>query len=901
MSLCPAFQATRGMLFHLFAASSVLVLAFWSPVLAQETTGVIQGRVTAPDGKPIADVDVLATMPSPRVVRTVPTDTEGCFRFTVLPLGEYSISIQDPKFEPATVPHVVVRLGQTAAVPVVKLQPLGSLVEQVEVVAKAPPIDPTSTATGGNVLAAFFENLPVTRDYQSIAMLLPNVTNSMQGDPVNFGGATGLENRYFVDGVDVTDPERGLGGTMLPPDFIQEVEVKAGGYEAEFRSALGGIVNVVTPSGSDRFSGKLIGYWTSHVVSQDPKQSPVALQQKDFGQYDVGFSVSGPLFKQRAWFFIAYDPQYQRVDTEIPGLYYSKDSSTTHRFSGKIDWQVNGSNSLALTVVGDPMNRDGVGDFSGMNWGTPLALLNPDPYLRHIETGGVGVSLRGTHVVSPRVLLESSISNLWRKDINLPATGRGQTELLFVDAPTGVWSGGSGSELDMKNSQSTAGLKATWSVRRHELKAGAEYRNNHQDIDHYRVDKITRYSDTSFSLIDQHARGQIQNRIASLFAQDSWRIGSRVVFNYGVRWAREDLRGESTGVVQHLNDEWQPRLGFIYQAGRLGTQRIYGSAARYYQELPTGGVSYWTLGNALSLCDYDHDPRIDTSGGNCLNLPSSPTVFAPFNGYNFYDYSLGYQRQLGQRHRVGVRGNYRTLGDMIEDGCVIPASGEIACYWGNLGTGPTAGIFPHPSRVYEALEVTVEGQPTPNSGYLASYVLSKNQGNYTGLYQTDVEGSFPGAMGYWDTAEGLVNADGPLPNDRTHALKGAGFYRFDSGLNIGASLLWESGTPLSEFGGGHYGAVFLKQRGTVGRTPSIVDLSLRLDYIFLRSSPGRWKPRLILDIYHLFSGRIPVDYDQVHYFNQDASGNQIDPNPTYGLPTRYYPPPTARLGLEVTF
>jgi hypothetical protein len=86
-----------------------------------------------------------------------------------------------------------------------------------------------------------------------------------------------------------------------------------------------------------------------------------------------------------------------------------------------------------------------------------------------------------------------------------------------------------------------------------------------------------------------------------------------------------------------------------------------------------------------------------------------------------------------------------------------------------------------------------------------------------------------------------------------------------------------------------------------GRPPSIFDLSLRLDYTFLRNATGRWKPRLILDVYHLFSGRKPVNYDQIHYFNQDAAGNQIDPNPTYGMASQYYPPTTARLGLEVTF
>ncbi|HEX6852041.1 MAG TPA: hypothetical protein VF139_11615, partial [Candidatus Polarisedimenticolaceae bacterium] len=73
------------------------------------------------------------------------------------------------------------------------------------------------------------------------------------------------------------------------------------------------------------------------------------------------------------------------------------------------------------------------------------------------------------------------------------------------------------------------------------------------------------------------------------------------------------------------------------------------------------------------------------------------------------------------------------------------------------------------------------------------------------------------------------------------------------------------------------------------------------DYTFRRSASSRWHPRLIVDVFHLFSEREPVDVDQVHYFNADDSGNPINPNPTYGQPTRYFPPTTVRLGLEVSF
>ncbi len=223
--------------------------------------------------------------------------------------------------------------------------------------------------------------------------------------------------------------------------------------------------------------------------------------------------------------------------------------------------------------------------------------------------------------------------------------------------------------------------------------------------------------------------------------------------------------------------------------------------------------------------------------------------------------------------------------------------------FGNPGRGALDADYPDPVRTYKALELSVERRAA-KFNWLASYTWSENWGNYTGIFSSDGKAPNPNCAFAFDVPDMLVDGEGRLPNDRTHVFKASGFYAFDSGLNVGASLLWESGAPLNEFGGSVYGPpwwTFLQPRGTAGESPSIFDLSLRLDYTFFARSDRRWKPRLILDVYHLFSDERPVDYDQFHYFNQDADGNQIDPNPTYGEPIRYYPPTTVRLGLELSF
>ena len=113
-----------------------------------------------------------------------------------------------------------------------------------------------------------------------------------------------------------------------------------------------------------------------------------------------------------------------------------------------------------------------------------------------------------------------------------------------------------------------------------------------------------------------------------------------------------------------------------------------------------------------------------------------------------------------------------------------------------------------------------------------------------------------------------------------------------------------SGTPLCEWGAfpdGYPNYTNLRQRGTAGRTPFLWDLSTRVSYEPPRATRATWRPKLTLDLLHIASRRNAVDYDQVHYFDVDSSGNQVNPNPTYGEAIRYQPPMAIRIGMEIRF
>ena len=121
-------------------------------------------------------------------------------------------------------------------------------------------------------------------------------------------------------------------------------------------------------------------------------------------------------------------------------------------------------------------------------------------------------------------------------------------------------------------------------------------------------------------------------------------------------------------------------------------------------------------------------------------------------------------------------------------------------------------------------------------------------------------------------------------------------------MTIGASFIWQSGTPITELG--TFQGVFpyfLSERGSVGRTPAIADLNLRLKYNLGIIGRTGFQPTLILDAFHLFNQRKAVTVDQTHYFAIDENGNPIAVNPNYLKPVLFYSARTIRLGMEVKF
>jgi hypothetical protein len=297
-------------------AFGLLSLLSSSVVYAQSvTTGAVYGVITDADtGESLAGVTVVVTS-SASVSQTAITDDKGVYKIGDLAPGQYTVTFY---YLDATVERTV-PVGVQKVTPVYqKIDTKAMKGEVVRIEGKTPAIDPTSTAQGITIDKNYLKNIPVPG--RTFAAALGAAAGS-QGDiaGVAFSGSTSLENQYYVDGVNTTGLSFGTVGSPIINDFIEEIEIITGGYNAEYGRATGGIVNVVTKSGSNDFKGSIFGTWQpgqlTAAAERTPVQSAALDVTGDIGyRADFGFELGGPIVRDKLWFFVGFAPQFVQVD-----------------------------------------------------------------------------------------------------------------------------------------------------------------------------------------------------------------------------------------------------------------------------------------------------------------------------------------------------------------------------------------------------------------------------------------------------------------------------------------------------------------------------------------------------------------------------------------------------------
>ena len=289
-----------------------------TPAYAQSSTsGAIQGTVTdSKTGEKLPGVTVIATSASLPQAQTAITDENGQYKISDLPPGDYLVTFY---FADITLERAGINVGVNKVTPVFqKLNQAQAGGEVVKITDTAPTIDPTSTTQGITIDKNYIKNIPVPgRTFESAL----GAAAGSQGDGlgVSFSGSSSLENQYYVDGVNTTGLTFGTVGSPVINDFIEEIEVITGGYNAEYGRATGGVVNVVTKSGSNDFKGSVFGYYQPGQLTAGVEATPRNATSIDITgdvayDADFGFELGGPIIKDKLWFYVGFAPQFSKID-----------------------------------------------------------------------------------------------------------------------------------------------------------------------------------------------------------------------------------------------------------------------------------------------------------------------------------------------------------------------------------------------------------------------------------------------------------------------------------------------------------------------------------------------------------------------------------------------------------
>jgi len=454
-----------------------------------QTKGSIGGVITDSTGAAVPGARVVVTGGTGE--RTESTNDSGIFRIDNLTPGSYSVKVEQTGFKSALANNVTVNVGRESTLNL-KLEP-GEVTATVDVTANVGGIDQQSTATGQNLNDQLFQNIPVQRQVSSLFYLSPGAGDSINGgrDNPSIAGGSGLDNLYVADGVNITNSAfGGIGtfsrvygalGTGINTSFIKEVQVKTGGFEPQYGQSEGGIINIITQSGSNSYHGAIYGFARPsafEATRRQPDDTRVNKQGKLLHEenYDVGADFGGyvPGLKDRLFFFGSFNPTVRREvvagvaanESDIAagngavvdsGLFNQRGEFSrryrTYNYAAKLDYVANANHQLTFSIFGDPTKTnlssfpflnvdnttaDSILDYGTRNWSlryngslTPTWTLNSSfsqGRSSFEETGFADLNqiairlpidpIRGNYFAAGHGFFEPTETTNWKWDVN---------------------------------------------------------------------------------------------------------------------------------------------------------------------------------------------------------------------------------------------------------------------------------------------------------------------------------------------------------------------------------------------------------------------------------------------------------------------------------------------------
>lgn len=921
-----------------------------------QTTGAVQGRVLDSKRNPIRGAVVRISGVNLQGVRTAVSDDLGNYRFPILPPGRYSILGTKEGLNPAK-GEFLLGLDKTVTYDLA-LTTISSAT--VEVVEKLATVDTTNATTGSNFSSESFLELPTTRDYASMALLTPGVTQDNSGFRIY--GASGAENNWVVDGANTTNAEYGTQGKTIPIEFIQEFQVKTGGFEAEYGKATGGIINVITKSGGNEFTGDIFSYYEGNSLqaTNQHKNQGFVPAPDGYTTKDYGFDVGGYLVKDKLWFFVAYDRQDHAQDDQIQvgstAGSLAHQAQTYDLYAAKLTWRLSETQSLIGSVTGDPTTTTGeTGD------GNHPAIGPESSWAGVAKLGGADFNVRY------EVTGDSWFGNLQvsqHKDSHSILPGPGGNGVQNTDwTNQGAVSGGFGDykREDFTRDNYTGTISKfldDWGGGHHELKAGFDVQTDTCDYLHGMTggQEVAYYGATAgvapyyvhtllttpgaiisapplagapggifTDVVPAVVTSSPKHKGFTWFIQDKYNPTPNLTISLGVR--DDYTKVVDSGGIQEMNlvNQLAPRLGINYDWVGKGQDKVYLTAGRFFEGMPMDLViRSFSYERTASVFNYDPlalvpdanwaagtapggTPNSGIVGGNYE--PVDPDIKGQYTD----NLILGAETTVKNSYVLGVKFIRNYVGRAIEDALGLAASNASAGDYFIMNPGissPGGQGYPKATRDYKGLEFTAERKLSDHYTWRLSYLWSELNGNYEGEYQgtggPNGTGQLdPNISSAFDEPAFLVNNHGFLSGDRRSQLKGNGSYDWDNGVTLGVTANYMTGTPVTAMGMADQVTpfsypnryeLFLAPRGAYGRTPSTFQVNANLTYVMKLA--GTQKLRIMADITNLLNAQTATTLDQRFNFSGLDSGQT---NPAFLKGAAWMQPLTVRVGVRYSF
>lgn len=637
-------------------ASIVAMLFLCVPSFAQSqaTTGLIQGTVVDPNGAVVQGASVNVKNIETGFERNVTTNSDGFFSAPLLPLGKYVVTTEAKGFSKSVLEGIQLTVGQTLSLKI-DLK-VGGSVETVNVTAEGEGVETARTELSTQINSKSVENLPINRrDFSKFVQLTPGVSivQGPDGDEITINGQKGIQNNFSIDGADANNPFFGEQRGGQRPAFtvslesIKEFQVVPVGASAEFGRSSGGFINAVTKSGTNEFSGSaFIFFRNQNLSSQNPDAVRANLPTEDFRNYQFGANIGGPIKKDKAFFFVAYErndglsKKPNSIDPRLVTIFATRFNSPNEQTTiertniadvilGKVDIQLTKNNLLTLRHNYSRAEQVN-GTFDVPTWGASAngrETDNSNSFIGQLVTNfsanllnefrfQYGREGRPRFYDGPDLpdttigTFDGSISYRFGRPFFLPVP-EVDTRLQFTDNFTvirGKHTVKFGVDLNRtKTSQTFIGF-----ARGRYIFAGGTINDAITGFQNY----INGTSAAGLALYLQFA--PIGNRSVEdagtqafaqfepgIYVQDNWNVRQNLTLNLGLRWEGQyhpgtitppqntrygqflnDPRFPSDGSIPDFTGGWQPRFGFSYSPGKDGKTAIRFGAGIYYARIP---------------------------------------------------------------------------------------------------------------------------------------------------------------------------------------------------------------------------------------------------------------------------------------------------------------------------